>query len=189
MPDESMAKSSYQAYHTWDAHANVSSGDYLTPSVLEKGVAERADMVKAMLVASRSLVAITARSLASTGYDVTLPQYRTLVLLYHRGPLSSAEVAEELNVNPSTATRMMDRLCAKRLVAKHSVGNDRRKLRLTLTKLGAALVGQVLEARGIELSKVLDRVPEDTWPALYEALSALSRASGDESDVYVGLFT
>lgn len=142
-----------------------------------------------MLKASRSLVAITARSLASTGFDVTLPQYRTLVILYHRGPLSSAEVAEELSVNPSTATRMIDRLCAKKLVAKRSVGNDRRKLRLALTKRGAALVSQVLEARGIELSKVLDQIPEDTWPALHKALSVMSRASGDEADIYVGLFT
>ncbi len=183
MPGEPAAK------HPYPAQKDTASGNDQSTSMQGKGTLDRAGMVDAMLVASRSLVAITARSLASTDYDVTLPQYRTLVILYHRGPLSSVEVAEELSVNPSTATRMVDRLCAKRLVVKHSVGNDRRKLRLTLTKRGATLVGQVLEARGIELSKVLDQIPEDAWPALYEALSALSRASGDGASVHVGLFT
>ncbi len=183
MPDEFMAKGSYNAYH---AHADASSSDYPTPSVPGNGVIERANMVNAMLVASRSLVAITARSLTSTGYDVTLPQYRTLVLLYYRGSLSLAEVAEELNINPSTATRMMDRLCAKKLVSRHVAGDDRRRLSLALTKRGAVLVGQVLEARERELSKVLDQVPEHIWPALYDALSTISRASGDEVGIYAG---
>ncbi|MHB8263745.1 MAG: MarR family winged helix-turn-helix transcriptional regulator [Acidimicrobiales bacterium] len=182
MPGEPAARSPYLA-HEDTVLRNDSSA-----SAHGKDFVDRAGMVDAMLKASRSLVAITARSIASTGYDVTLPQYRTLVLLYHRGPLSSVEVAEELSVNPSTATRMIDRLCAKRLVARHSVGNDRRKLRLALTRRGAVLVGQVLKAREIEFSKVLGQLPEETWPALHKALSALSVTSGDELGVHVGLF-
>ena len=36
--------------------------------------------------ASRALVGVAARSLAGVGEEVTLPQYRMLVLLCSRGP-------------------------------------------------------------------------------------------------------
>ena len=43
-------------------------------------------MVDAVLSASRVLVAIAARSLADAGEEVTLTQYRSLVVLASRGP-------------------------------------------------------------------------------------------------------
>ena len=43
-------------------------------------------MVDAVLTASRVLVAIAARSLADAGEEVTLTQYRSLVVLASRGP-------------------------------------------------------------------------------------------------------
>ena len=47
-------------------------------------------MVDAVLTASRVLVAIAARSLADAGEEVTLTQYRSLVILASRGPQSIA---------------------------------------------------------------------------------------------------
>jgi hypothetical protein len=49
-------------------------------------VAEHDAMVDAVLSASRVLVAIAARSLADAGEEVTLTQYRSLVVLASRGP-------------------------------------------------------------------------------------------------------
>ena len=43
-------------------------------------------LVDAVLSASRVLVAIAARSLADVGEEVTLTQYRSLVVLASRGP-------------------------------------------------------------------------------------------------------
>jgi len=42
--------------------------------------------VDTVLAASRALVAVAARSLAAAGDEVTLPQYRALVVLAARGP-------------------------------------------------------------------------------------------------------
>ena len=44
------------------------------------------ELVDTVLAASRALVAVAARSLAAAGDDVTLPQYRALVVLAARGP-------------------------------------------------------------------------------------------------------
>ena len=61
-------------------------------------------MVDAVLSASRVLVAVAARSLADAGEDVTLTQYRSLVVLASRGPQTVAELAELLAVTPPTAS-------------------------------------------------------------------------------------
>ena len=76
------------------------------------------DVVDAVLGASRALVAVAARSLANVGEDVTLAQYRVLVVLASRGPQRLADLATALAVDRSTATRMCDRLVRKRLIGR-----------------------------------------------------------------------
>ncbi|MGH3283480.1 MAG: MarR family winged helix-turn-helix transcriptional regulator [Streptosporangiaceae bacterium] len=83
------------------------------------------ELVDTVLAASRALVAVAARSLAAAGDEVTLPQYRALVVLAARGPQGTAELAAALAVNPSTATRMCDRLVRKGSRGPRSAGRDR----------------------------------------------------------------
>ena len=66
----------------------------------------------ALLAASRALVAISARSIAGTD-DVTLPQFRMLVVL-SQSPTNLSGLARSLDVAPSTAMRMVDRLVGLR---------------------------------------------------------------------------
>src|SRR5688500_18758447 len=67
-------------------------------------------LLDAVLTLGRALVAITTRSLSQLHVEVTLTQYRTLVVLASRGPQRTAELAAELGVQPSTVTRLCDRL-------------------------------------------------------------------------------
>ena len=94
------------------------------------------DAVQALMLASRAFVGLAARSLAAVDGDVTLPQFRTLVVLAVRGPQRSIDIAEELRVNPSTGTRMCDRLIRKGLVRRIRSTTDRRVVRLRLTRNG-----------------------------------------------------
>src|SRR4051812_50175053 len=84
------------------------------------------EVVEALLAASRAMVALAARSLAGLDADVTLPQFRTLVVLAARGPQRAVDVAAELGVNPSTGTRMCDRLVRKGLIRRTRATGDRR---------------------------------------------------------------
>ncbi len=87
-------------------------------------------VVDSVLSASRVLVAVAARSLADFAEEVTLTQYRTLVVLASRGPQNVAGLAEAVGVTPATATRMCDRLVKKKLIARRSERGDRRQVRL-----------------------------------------------------------
>src|SRR3954452_24041229 len=87
----------------------------------------------AVLVASRALVGIAARSLAAVEDTVTLVQYRALVLLAARGEMKVGALAAALGLHQSTATRLCDRLVNKKLVERRHPAKSRREVFVALT--------------------------------------------------------
>jgi hypothetical protein len=55
------------------------------------------------------------------------------VVLSRARAAAGIDIADELQINPSTATRMLDRPVRKQLVRRTRVGADRRVVRLRLT--------------------------------------------------------
>jgi len=139
------------------------------------------ELVDTVLVASRALAAVAARSLAAAGDEVTLPQQRALVVLAARGPQGTAELAAELAVNPSTVTRMCDRLVRKGLVRRHRPACDRRLVRITLTMKGRDLVAEVTRRRRAELARLLGTLPSDQHEPVIAAFGAFAAAAGELS--------
>ena len=105
-------------------------GHVIVPPGSEKRTdrSEVGDVVDAVLHASRVLVAVAARSLIGVDRDVTVPQFRALVVLAGRGPLNPGAFADALGVHPSTATRMCDRLVAKGLITRTVPPTNRREI-------------------------------------------------------------
>ncbi len=133
----------------------------------------------AVLTASRLLVAISARSIAAAGDAVTLPQFRLLVVLHTRGPLKHADLADLLAVNPSTATRMVDRLVSVGMVDRRSSENSRREIVLSLTTAGARVVRQVTARRRREIAKIVAKMPNKARRGLVDVLTAFTEAGGE----------
>lgn len=138
--------------------------------------------MEALLAVSRSMVALAARNLATLGADVTLPQYRTLVLLAGGGPQRGAALAKELGVAPSTLTRMCDRLVRKSLVVRFHRYHDRRSIWLGLTPAGRDLVGVVMSARRRELEEIVRAGALSAAGADLTLMQAFVRASGELPD-------
>ena len=136
-------------------------------------------IVDAVLSASRVLVAVAARSLGDVAEEVTLTQYRTLVVLASRGPQSLAELAEAVDVTPPTATRMCDRLIKKGLIVRRHERGDRRLIRLTLAKDGRELVDAVTQRRRTEIARLMEAIPRDQQAALVDSLQRLTAAAGE----------
>ncbi|WP_329065688.1 MarR family winged helix-turn-helix transcriptional regulator [Amycolatopsis sp. NBC_01480] len=133
----------------------------------------------AVLTASRLLVAVSARSIAAAGDLVTLPQFRLLVVLHSRGPLKHAALAELLGVNPSTASRMVDRLVTVDLVARQDSPSSRREIVIELTGEGARVVRLVTSRRRREIAKIVAKMPEHARHGLVEVLTAFAEAGGE----------
>lgn len=137
------------------------------------------ELSDAVLTASRVLVAIAATSLRGIEDQVTLTQYRTLVVLQGRGPQTLQALADELQVVPSTATRMCDRLVKKGLIARASVADNRRVVELSITAAGTEIVNAVTRVRRRELRKIVGRMTPTSRASLIDALEEFASAAGE----------
>jgi DNA-binding MarR family transcriptional regulator len=138
-----------------------------------------AELVDAVLAASRALVAVAARSLVKVAGDVTLVQYRVLVELAARGPQRVADLAAVLGVDPSTVTRMCDRLVRKSLAYRRRGNSDRRSVKISLAPAGRELVQDVTRQRRSELRKILARLPDEDRSPVLAALRSFAAAAGE----------
>ncbi|KLL09523.1 MULTISPECIES: MarR family winged helix-turn-helix transcriptional regulator [Protofrankia] len=146
------------------------------PGAPDDGVDELTD---AVLTASRLLVAVSARSLTAVGEDVTLPQFRMLVVLASRGPLRAGDLADFLAVHPSTATRMADRLVAAGLIDRLGNPDNRREVNVALTVTGRQLVEDVTRRRRAEITAIVARMDPRLRGSLVAALRAFAAAGGE----------
>lgn len=152
------------------------------PECDQQAVDARADLLEALLTATRVMVSLAARSLADLDAEVTLPQYRALVVLASRGPQRVVDISTELGVNPSTGTRMCDRLVRKGLIRRYRTSTDRRAVRLTLTPTGQHLVHEITRRRRDELSTLIDTIPTTAHEPVTAALRALAAQTGELPD-------
>ncbi|MGW2703870.1 MarR family winged helix-turn-helix transcriptional regulator [Streptomyces sp. NPDC001340] len=136
-------------------------------------------VTRAVLTASRLLVAVSARSLAEVEERVTLPQFRMLVVLSTRGATKLVALAELLQVAPSTAMRMVDRLIAAGLADRQTNPDNRRETLLQLTEEGRRTVEDVTVRRRAEIAEIVSRLGPTQRLALIEALNAFNKAGGE----------
>ena len=136
----------------------------------------------AVLLASRALVAVASRSIAAVDDDVTLQQFRALVVLDREGGrITVGRLAEELQIQPSTTTRLCDRLVAKRLVRRRVDPANRREVNVQLTPLARRVVSEVTERRRAEIAAILAAVPLAERHTIVDALMAFCQAAGEPS--------
>jgi DNA-binding MarR family transcriptional regulator len=138
--------------------------------------------VDAVLTASRSLIAVATRSLGSAAEETTIAQYRTLVVLASRGPQRMVDLAGALDVAPSTAGRMCDRLVRKRLIRRHRPRADRRAVLVSITAAGRQVVDQATARRRELIAGILAKLPLQQQRAAAEALRAFAEAAGEVPD-------
>jgi DNA-binding MarR family transcriptional regulator len=133
----------------------------------------------AVLLASRVLASVAARSIADVGGDLTLPQYRALAILSSRRPQTMADLAAALNVDPSTASRLCDRLVRKRLIHREPSPLSRRQVEVSISDRGAAIVDAVTKRRRRVLAGILRSVPAAERSTLVASLQAFGAAAGE----------
>lgn len=136
-------------------------------------------VVEAVLLASRAMVSLAEASVHQVNEDVTLPQYRTMVLLVTQGPCRLADLAGAMGVNPSTATRMCDRLVRKGLIERERDQLDRREVVLSLSAAGQTMVSQVTNRRRDLVRSMIGAIPADERLGMIRALSLLAHTIGE----------
>jgi DNA-binding MarR family transcriptional regulator len=140
------------------------------------------EIVDAVLTGSRAMIAVAVRSLSAVAEEITIAQYRTLVVLASRGPQKLADLAEQLAVTPPTAGRMCDRLVRRGLVARHRAQADRRVVRISLTAAGREIVDHATRQRRVYLAGILAALPAAQRIEVAAAMRAFAAAAGEVPD-------
>jgi DNA-binding MarR family transcriptional regulator len=140
---------------------------------------EKLQDVDAALLAADVMMRVAARSVLEVEDLVTSPQLRVLVAIATRGPQTLGEIAAELGVHASNATRTCEKLVQAGLITRSENRADRRFVHLTLTQEGTALVQRVIGHRRAALAEVLEAMePRDRATALH-AFRAFAHAAGE----------
>ena len=133
--------------------------------------------------ATRMLTGVALQSLDALDAAVTLPQFRLLAVLADLGTTPTGRAARTLGLDPSTVTRLADRMVAAGHVARGADARHRSVVTLTLTDSGRDLVAAASAWRRQELARIMARLAPPEQEAVTAALSLLLQAAGDDYGV------
>src|SRR5689334_19148377 len=140
------------------------------------------DQVEAVMLVSRALVGISAASVAEVDDLVTVPQLRVMTMVATRGGINLSAVAAGLQVSPSNASRICDRLLKIGMVDRRDDPADRRNITLTLTADGAALLDRVNRHRRTAIRRILRQMTTEQREHLTDAMNDFADAAGEPLD-------
>jgi DNA-binding MarR family transcriptional regulator len=112
--------------------------------------------------------------------NLTMPQFRLLLVLALRGGAASHDLAESMGVSLATITGIVDRLAAQDLVTRREDPRDRRVRRVELTAAGRGLFDDIAAAGTASQRRLLDRLSLDDLAILERAFGLLADAAEAE---------
>jgi DNA-binding MarR family transcriptional regulator len=130
--------------------------------------------------ATRVLAGVALRSLDALDSAVTLPQFRLLAVLADLGPAPTGVAARTLGLDPSTVTRLADRMVAAGHVTRGTARQHRGVVTLELTPSGRHLVTVADQWRRQQLARILARLTPSDQETVTAALVLLVTAAGDD---------
>jgi DNA-binding MarR family transcriptional regulator len=133
--------------------------------------------------ATRVLAGVALRSLDVLDSAVTLPQFRLLAVLAGAEPVPSGQAAKTLGLDPSTVTRLADRMVSAGHVTRGHSPQHRGVVTLELTASGRDLVATADAWRRHELARIMARLAAPEQAAVTAALELLVTAAGDDYGV------
>jgi DNA-binding MarR family transcriptional regulator len=135
------------------------------------------DITKKIVTLIRKYVRLRAlhtKELAKN-YDLSVPQLLCLQCLYENGKMSMSEIAENILVNVSTVTGIVDRLEQKDFLVRRRVSPDRRVITIALTEKGRSLAENSPPAVHHKIVQAVKMLSQHEREEIFQAVDSLSR--------------
>lgn len=126
--------------------------------------------------ATRGLLALNVVVLEEMEKRVGLAPLRALQSLERLGPSLVTELGNDLDLVPSTASRLSDRLAEAGFIARAVAAHNRRATMLELTDAGRAVLDDLVSNRVVLLKAVADQMSEHEREALLRGAAAFTSA-------------
>jgi DNA-binding MarR family transcriptional regulator len=111
----------------------------------------------------------------SHAIDLTLPQYRVLMLVYHRGPMAVGDLQHQLRIAQSSASEMVTRLVQLDLLYLDKNHPDRRITVFDLTDKARQIIKNQQAAMQECFRKVLTQMTPAEQSTFIEAFETIRR--------------
>lgn len=133
-----------------------------------------ADYATKLEEATRGLLALNVVVLEDTAKRVGLSPLRALQALQRRGPRLVTEMGNDLDLAPSSASRLSDRLAEAGLITRTVAPHNRRATLLELTPEGYAVLEDLRTHRIDLFHAVADQMAPDDREALLRGAAAFT---------------
>jgi DNA-binding MarR family transcriptional regulator len=139
------------------------------------------EQVAALELMTRVMVGLTMRSVEVLGGEVSVTQFRLLLVLSGLGRVPSSRLAAELGISASSVTRLGDRLVAAGLVARGADPRSRSVVTVEATEAGVELVARVVARRRELLAALLGRMTPAERAEVARVARRFADLAGDEA--------
>ena len=136
-------------------------------------MADQERFVHAVHIVARALGRIS-RERARTA-DVTPQQAETLQLIFERGAVSTSSLAEQLGIDPSTASRNLTGLERSGLISRKKGADDARQTDVRLTPRGKRIAEAVSSGSNDAIAALFEQLPRPERQRVADALEILAR--------------
>jgi MarR family transcriptional regulator for hemolysin len=106
-------------------------------------------------------------------FGISRAQWAVLTRIERNEGLKQSELAELLDLQPISLTRLLDRLAGNSLIERRADPNDRRANRLYLTPAAKPLLGRLSELGADMMETVLDGLDEKSIERMLKQLVAM----------------
>jgi DNA-binding MarR family transcriptional regulator len=105
--------------------------------------------------------------------DLSVPQFRVLAFVNRNEGASLWEVARHMGLTPPSTSRLVNNLIERDLMTRADHPEDRRRVRLTVTRRGRTILQKSTDETVSYLAKKLSGVDADSREVIEKAVEAL----------------
>ena len=110
------------------------------------------------------------------GRPVPTSQAHAIQVLGHREGITQQMLADQLNLDKSTTSRLVGQLVDQRWVTRSVNPQNRRETQLSLTPQGRRVLAEVSEAAVAKYQALWQQIPPEKRPQVLESLTLLTEA-------------
>jgi len=137
------------------------------------------DFLRELERATRGLLALNVSVLERMEKRIGLGPLRALQSLNRLGPCLVTQLGVDLDLLPSTASRLSDRLAEAGYITRRVSPTNRRATLLELTDAGRAVLDELITLRVEAFGQVAQRMSASDRAALVQGARAFTAAHGD----------
>ncbi len=113
--------------------------------------------------------------LVKNNIDLTPEQYLLIDLLWDNGKMTQQEIANEMQKDKNSITKLIDGLQKKGYVIRQADSEDRRKNLVLVTEMGQKQKTEVTRIAINAVDQILNGIPTDELNAVVDVLSKLNK--------------